>query len=860
MSHKEVRKLFIDFFVKRGHKEYPSISLIPEDPTLLFTTAGMVQFKDAFLGKIKLNPPRACSIQKCLRTTDIEKIGKTLRHLTFFEMLGNFSFGDYFKKEAIYWGWEFLTDVMKIDKNRLYATVYEEDEEAYNIWKEILSEDRIYKLGKEDNFWEMGDTGPCGPCSEIIFDLGEDVGCGKKECDPGCDCDRFLEVWNLVFTQFEKKEDGSIVPLKQKNIDTGMGLERLLQVVTGKKSSFETELIHPIIMWLKENVSGDKIESLRIVADHLRSISFLIQEGIIPENSGRGYVLRRLLRRATFHLNLLGIKKPFLWKGIDVVAKIFKDVYPEIKEESERIKLIVKSEEERFLKTFESGLNRLYATIEELKEEGKNEIPGELVFKLYDTYGFPYEMVFEIGKELGMKVNIEEFHKIMEEAREKARVSWTGSGKEKSTMMLDNLSKTLKTDFEGYEKLETESKLIHLFKNGEKVEELNEEEEGEAIFEKTTFYGESGGQVGDTGEISSKDLIAIVLDTKKYESLIIHIIKVKKGKMKKGEIYSLKVNEERRKRIMANHTATHLLQAALRKVCGGEIKQAGSLVAPDRLRFDFTLTRNLTEEEIEKVEENVNSWIFKNYDVNIEITKVDEAKKKGALAFFGEKYGETVRVVKIGEPPISMELCGGTHVSKTGEIGAFKITSFQSISSGVKRIEAITRISVIEQLRKLEERLKEISKILKTQEENIEKRIQKLIDENKNLRKELEEGKGKIDVEKILNEKKEVNGIKYILKEIKTGQVKLLGNLIDKIKTVFNGVIILYSVKDNKIILYCGVTDDLKDRIKANEILKEISKLLGGNAGGRSDFAQGGGRKIENLNKIEEKLKNLLKQ
>jgi len=859
MTHKEVRKLFIDFFIKKGHKQYPSISLIPKDPTLLFTTAGMVQFKDAFLGITKLDPPRACSIQKCVRTTDIERIGETLRHLTFFEMLGNFSFGDYFKKEAIFWGWEFLTDVMKIDKNKLYATVYEEDDEAYNIWKEILPENKIYKLGKEDNFWEMGETGPCGPCSEIIYDLGEEIGCGKESCAPGCDCDRFLEVWNLVFTQFDKQKDGKLLPLKQKNIDTGMGLERLVQVVQNKKTSYETDLIYPIINWLKEHAKSRKDKSLKIVADHLRSSIFLIQEGIIPENTGRGYVLSRLIRRATLHLNLLGIEKPFLWKGIEPVIEIFDGVYPEIKEERERIALIIKEEEKKFRNTFQAGLNRFEILLEELKNKNIKKIPGEEIFKLYDTYGFPYDMVEELSKKEGFIPDIQGFKKILKQAKEKSRISWQGSGEE-DIKIFNKLSKELNpTEFLGYNKLETESRITGIIKDGKLVDKLSEKEKGEIILDKTTFYGESGGQVGDTGIIENKNTIIQVKDTKKFENIIIHIAEVKKGVIKKGDVVKAKVDKIRRMKIKANHTATHLLQAALRKAVGKEIKQSGSLVEDKRFRFDFTLSRNLLQEEIEKVENMVNSWIWENHEVKTETLNQEEAKKRGALAFFGEKYQDMVRVVKVGDKPISMELCGGTHVKATGEIGIFKITSFQSISSGVKRIEAITTFSVLELIRELENKIENIAEKLKTQNSEIEKRIEKLIEENKNLKKELISGKKSSDIEEILKDKKEINSVNYIIKQIETSQPKLLGNLIDKIKEKFSGIIVLYSVIDKKIILNCGITKDLTDKFKANIILKEITSLLNGSAGGRSDFASGGGKNIENLNKIEEKLIEILK-
>ena len=693
MKGKEIRKIFLDFFKERGHEIVPGSSLIPaDDPTLLFTNAGMVQFKKVFLGEEKRPYKRAASCQKCVRAggkhNDLENVGYTARHHTFFEMLGNFSFGDYFKKEAIAFAWELVTRVFSLPRERLYITIYEKDDEAGELWKKIagLSEDRIVKLGEKDNFWAMGDTGPCGPCSEIIYDQGEKFGCGKPDCRPGCDCDRYLEIWNLVFMQYERNEKGELKPLPKGCIDTGMGLERITAVLQGVPTNYDTDLFAPIIKKISEITGREFKESketevaFKVIADHIRASVFLIAEGLIPSNEGRGYVLRRIIRRAERFGKILGLKEPFLYNLVEPVVSEWGDVYPEIKKTQEHVKNILKIEEEKFLETLETGLEILEKEVKKLKNQNKNFIPGDLLFKLYDTYGFPYDLVRDYVISMGFSLDLEGFEKLRTQAREKSRKTWKGEMEKIPEEIKNIVQQGVKTEFVGYETDEVKAKVISFVKDKNYY----------LITDRTAFYPEGGGQVSDTGVVLGEKAKAEVLEVRRAGDLIFHKVKLIEGSFKEGEEVFMKIDVERRRNAERHHTATHLLHSALRKVLGEHVRQSGSLVAPDRLRFDFTHFKTLSPEEIKKVEKLVNEWILANYPVEIMFMKKEEAEKLGAMALFEEKYGEVVRVVKIGD--ISIELCGGTHVKRTGDIGLFKIIAETGVASGIRRIEAVSGI------------------------------------------------------------------------------------------------------------------------------------------------------------------------
>jgi alanyl-tRNA synthetase len=691
MSGNEIRELFLSFFESKGHTRVKSASLVPEsDPTLLFTNAGMVPFKNVFLGLEKRPYKRAVSCQKCLRVSgkhnDLESVGYTSRHHTFFEMLGNFSFGDYFKREAILYAWEFVTEYLKLPKERLYVSVFRDDEEAYRIWNEEvgLPSERIWRLGEEDNFWQMGDTGPCGPSSEIYVDRGEEYG-----------EERFLEIWNLVFMQYNRDEKGNLTPLPNPNIDTGMGLERIASVLQGTKTNFEIDLIKPLIDFGQEisgKTYGENFEdtvAMRVIADHLRAITFAISDGVLPSNTARGYVIRRILRRALRFGYKLGIREPFLYKGVDVVVEVMKDAYPELLQTRAFVKGVVKAEEERFLHTFKNSMPVVEEFINTALEEGRRFLKGEEVFKLYDTYGFPLDLLEEIAKEKGLSLDMEGFEKEMEIQRERARQNFKIQTKEVQPIYqhLKNIGRT--STFVGYEQYVAQSKVIALLKNGELVSELKEGEEGEVFLDITPFYAERGGQIGDTGTIESVDGLFVVDDTQSpVDGVISHKGKVVKGTIKVGDQVIASIDRERREDIKRNHTATHLLHSALRLVLGEHVRQAGSLVADKYLRFDFTHFQALSVDELKRVEELVNEQIRKNEPVIVEEKDYREAIKEGAIAIFEEKYGERVRVLSVGD--FSKELCGGTHVSRTGDIGYFKIISESSIGAGLRRIVAKT--------------------------------------------------------------------------------------------------------------------------------------------------------------------------
>ena len=875
-SGNEIREAFLRFFEDKGHVRVKSSPLIPKnDPTLLFTNAGMVQFKDYFLGKEKPPFKRATSCQKCMRAggkhNDLENVGKTGRHHTFFEMLGNFSFGDYFKKEAIEFAWELVTEVFKLPVERLYVSVYEKDDEAFEIWNKVigLPEEKIYRLGEKDNFWAMGDTGPCGPCSEIYYDRGEEFACGEN-CGIGtCDCDRYLEIWNLVFMQYERDEKGELHPLAKPSIDTGMGLERIASVLQNVPSNYETDLLFPLVKWASE-VSGipygkdEKTStSMRVIADHLRAMTFLISDGVLPANEGRGYVLRRIIRRASRHGRLLGIDRPFLFEGVDVVVEIMKDAYPELELNRDLVKRVVKKEEERFARTVEKGLFILQELIEKLKEGGKDTIPGEEAFKLYDTFGFPLDLILEVANDENMKVDVKRFEELLEKQKERARKSWKGGVQKVVSPEIQELSEKFPTLFTGYEHLEEYAKVVGILKGEELVESLKEGEEGVVILDRTPFYPEKGGQIGDTGILEGNNCYCKVLDTQNItEKLIGHKVEVVKGEVRTGDYVNAVVNEKRRRAITRAHTATHLLHKALREVLGNHVKQAGSLVMPDKLRFDFTHFEAPTEEELRAVEELVYTWILNNYPVRIEEMPIDEALNRGAIALFGEKYGDIVRVVDVGG--VSVELCGGTHVNRSGDIGFFKVVSESSVSSGTRRIEAVVGEEAAKYVREKESLIKELRKSLQAPEEQIVQKVEKLKEELKEKEKELERLKKKLataQVDEVVRGAPTVNGVKVITAKLEGFGGKELAEVADVIRNkAGSAAVMLVGLKDGRASLLIALTKDLAGKLKAGDLIREIAPILGGKGGGRPDLAQGGVKDLSKLDSAYKKFRELVER
>ncbi len=862
MKGKEIRRAFIDYFKKLGHEEVPSSSLIPaDDPTLLFTNAGMVQFKKVFLGEETRPYKRAVSCQKCIRAggkhNDLENVGYTARHHTFFEMLGNFSFGDYFKEEAIAFAWEFITKVLNLPKDRLYATVYEKDDEAAELWKKVagLSEERIVRLGEKDNFWMMGDTGPCGPCSEILFDQGEAFSCGKPDCKPGCDCDRYLEIWNLVFMQYERNEKGELKPLPKGCIDTGMGLERITAVMQGVASNYDTDLFAGIMEGISQitgkayKESKDTEIAFKVIADHIRAATFLIAEGIIPSNEGRGYVLRRIIRRAQRFGKILGVEEPFLYRLVEPVVKEFGEVYEEILREKEVVQKILKVEEEKFLQTLSQGMEVLEKEIKTLKEKGLKVIPGEVLFKLYDTYGFPYDLVRDYALPLGFELDLKNFEALREKAREKSRKSWKGALEKLPEKIKELVQQGVKTEFVGYEELSCKARIIEIF-----------EEKGSwfLITDRTPFYAESGGQVSDSGIIKGKNGEAKVLSVKKAGELIYHKVDIK-GELEKGEEVELFVDKEQRMHTARHHTATHLLHAALRKVLGSHVRQAGSLVEPERLRFDFTHFQAVSQKELKEIEKLVNSWILANYRVETFWTSKEEAEKLGAMALFGEKYGEVVRVVKIDD--VSIELCGGTHVKATGEIGLFKILAESSVASGIRRIEAVCGFKALKYLTELENRFQSIALALKCSPQEIEKRINSVFKRMEELEREvkkLKSGDLKKELEEKLKEVEEVKGIKLLVASFETQNMAELREMGDYFKNKLgSGAIFLLGKKKGGALAVCMITKDLAQKISAQKIFEAL-KPLGLKGGGKPELCQGSFTEEINPEKVKEVIKEVL--
>ena len=856
----ELRQMFLDFFESKGHLVMNSFSLVPQnDNSLLLINAGMAPLKPYFTGAEIPPRTRVATCQKCIRTGDIENVGKTARHGTFFEMLGNFSFGDYFKHEAIAWSWEFLTKVVGLDENRLYPSVYEEDDEAFDIWnKEIgVPADRIFRFGKEDNFWEHG-AGPCGPCSEIYYDRGEKYGCGKPGCTVGCDCDRYMEVWNNVFTQFENDGEGHYETLKQKNIDTGMGLERLAVVVQDVDSIFDVDTLCALRNKVCEvagktyGVHHDDDVSIRLITDHMRSATFLISDGVMPTNEGRGYVLRRLIRRAARHGRLLGIEGPFLEKLSETVIEGSKDGYPELEEKKTFILNVLHNEESQFNKTIDQGLKILADLEAEMKEAGKSVLGGSDAFRLYDTYGFPIDLTKEILEEKGYTIDEDGFKEEMEVQRKRARESRAVSNyMGADATVYDEIDRNITTEFTGYDKLEATSKVTVLTTETEIVDSLMEGQKGTIFVEKTPFYATMGGQEGDTGVITTANGVFRVEDTIKLRGgKYGHVGVMESGMISGGEEVTLKVDEQERKDTCKNHSATHLLQKALKTVLGAHVEQKGSLVNPTRLRFDFAHFQAMTPEEIAETEALVNKEIQAALPVTTQIMGIEEAKKTGAMALFGEKYGDEVRVVSMGD--FSVELCGGTHVANTANITLFKIVSEAGVAAGVRRIEALTGNNVIEYYRQMEENLHTIAKTLKTSPAEITEKITHLQKEVKELQSENESLKSKMaqdSLGNVMDQVVEVKGMKVLASAVDGVDMNGLRDLGDQLKEKLGeGVVVLASAKDGKVSLLAMATQGAMDKgAHAGNLIKAAAAIVGGGGGGRPNMAQAGGKNPDKI-------------
>ena len=864
----DIRTEFLKFFESKDHLILPSFSLIPKnDKSLLLIGAGMAPMKKFFTGEEIPPAKRVTTCQKCIRTGDIDNVGLTDRHATFFEMLGNFSFGDYFKHEVIPWAWEFLTVNLEIPKEDLWVTVYKDDDEAYNIWKDVIGipEEKIIRLGKDDNFWEL-EVGPSGPCSEIYVDRGLEYGSADER--PGGEGDRFIEVWNLVFTQFDKDEEGNYNPLSHPNIDTGMGLERIATVLQRTDNIFEIDAIKDIIGEIAK-VSGKKYGedkkadiSFRVITDHIRAMTFMISDTIVPSNEGRGYVLRRLIRRAARHGRKLGIERAFLYEIADMVMDSWGDQYKELKENRKSIKEIIRREEEKFLETIDDGLVRLNANIEEMKASGEKLLDGKKAFKLYDTYGFPVDLTEEILKEEGFDVDMAGFEAEMEdqkrrarEAREDKNIGWANQDNK-------HLFEGLSNEFLGYEKNECQGNIIRIISDEDEiVDSINEGERGIVILDKTTFYGESGGQVGDTGEIISDKFKLKVTDTKKTkDGLHLHLVEVEEGKLEKASVKAI-IDVGRRNNIRRNHSVTHLLHRALKDVLGNHVNQAGSLVMPDRMRFDFSHFEAMSKEEIEEVEKIVNEKIFEGLPVETKLTNLNEAKEMGAIGLFEDKYHEEVRVLSMGD--YSRELCGGTHVSNTSEISMFKILSESGISNGIRRIEAITGPAVLKYLNELKDEQEEIARELKSNKEEILQKIKLNIKSLKEANKEiekLEHDMAKDQIADIMSSVKNKNGINYVIKKFEGVDVNTLRDLADEVRNKVGSVVVLFAtVNDGKLNFVCAVSKDLVEKkIAAGKIIKEIAKVVGGGGGGRPDMATAGAKDINKVGEALNKLSEIL--
>ena len=854
MTGNEIRKAYLDFFESKKHLKLHSFSLVPEnDPSLLLIGAGMAPLKPYFTGKLVPPSYRVTTSQKCIRTGDIDNVGRTARHHTFFEMLGNFSFGDDFKKEAITWAWEFLTEVLELDTNKLYVTVYPEDEEAYDIWHNIvgLADERIFKL--EDNFWEIGE-GPCGPDSEIFYDLGPERGCGKPTCNVGCDCDRYLEIWNLVFTQFNKTKDGSYEPLEKKNIDTGAGLERLASVIQQKESNFETDLLFPIMQRVIDVCHGDynnkeqKI-AVKVIGDHIRAVTMMIGDGILPSNEGRGYVLRRILRRAVRFGRVLGIEEAFLADLVDIVIDMYKEAYPELAERKELIKTVIATEEAQFSATLAQGLELLNAMIEDA--DGAGVLAGEKVFKLYDTFGFPVELTEEIVQEHGMTIDHDGFDKAMKAQQERARAARAKVSAKVATPDTTGLDQSALVKDENA----VNARVVLIGIDGAAVERAEKDTAITIILDKTPFHAEGGGQIGDTGYITGPSGKAEVTDTKSLANGLTYMIAiVTEGSLSKGDEVDITVDKVRNLDIARNHTATHLLQAALRKVLGTHVNQAGSLVTPERLRFDFTHFSPMTNEELAEVEKEVNRQIMKNVELEIEEMPVDDAIKKGAMALFGEKYGNIVRVVNV--PGFSCELCGGSHVPNTSVIGSFRIVGESGTGTGIRRIEAVTGKAAHERAVADAVLLQEVATLLKSKEEDIPAKIEQLLTALKEAEREVAQLSHKLatsSLDDILAAKEEIHGVSVTAASVTADSAEGLRDMADMVLDKVGGIVLLGAVQGDKVSFVCKVDKELtKQGYHAGKIVKAAAVAAGGGGGGRPDMAQAGGKDPQ---KLEEALK-----
>lgn len=868
MTGNEIRRKFLDYFEKHNHQIVRSSSLVPsDDPTLLFVNAGMVQFKRAFLGEEKRAYVKAATSQKCVRAggkhNDLENVGYTARHHTFFEMLGNFSFGDYFKEKAIDFGWDLLTRGYGLPEKKLWVSIYLDDDEAHDLWNRNIGvpENRILRFGEEDNFWAMGDTGPCGPCSEIHIDRGEEFGCGKPDCDVGCDCDRFLEIWNLVFMQFDRDISGKLTPLPKPSIDTGLGLERLISIIQDVPTNYDIDLILPIINKvedLSEKRLGESREAnvaMKVIADHSRAASFLIGDGVLPSNEGRGYVLRRIMRRAIRYGRNIGLMRPFLHETARVVFDIMKPEYPDLSEASAFITNVIKNEEIRFSETLDHGLKILNDGLADLKAKGQTQVPGDLIFKLYDTFGFPVDIVQDVVRDEELSLDMEGFDRQMSAQRERSRS--VAAFAEISNAYKNLSAAGILPEFVGYDTISCESKVLLLVEDGRETRSASADQTVEVVAEVTPFYGESGGQAGDTGKITGDDLDMEISDTiKDPTGLIIHKGKIISGHIEKGETVTLTVDKSKRDATACNHTATHILHFALRKILGDHVKQAGSLVAPDRLRFDFTHFSQTDSETLDKIETLVNQKIRQNIPVRMIEMDAEEAFKTDATALFEEKYGDRVRVISMND--FSKELCGGTHTDMTGNIGFFKITGESSVASGIRRIEALTGAAAVEYIQKNSKIINDSAKLLKENPEAVPERIKKILSAQKSLEKELEQLKANIAMRSAdwtEEDIKSVNDIKVLAKKVTVGTPAELRDLADRFKEkIKTGIIVLGSSADSKALLIVVVTKDLTDRFHAGKIVKEVASVVGGGGGGRPDMAQAGGTKPENLDQALEKV------
>lgn len=851
----EIRERFLSFFESKEHLRLQSFPLVPQnDKSLLLINSGMAPLKPYFTGVQTPPRKRATTCQKCIRTPDIERVGKTARHGTFFEMLGNFSFGDYFKVEAISWAWEFVTEDLKLPKDRLWISIYEDDDEAFEIWNKIVGvpEDRIVRMGKEDNFWEIG-LGPCGPCSELYFDRGEKYGCGNDDCRVGCDCDRYVEFWNLVFTQFDKDAEGVYHKLANPNIDTGMGLERMAAIMQGVNTMFEVDTIKHILDYTakiagREYGHDEKSDvSIRVITDHIRGVTNMISDGILPSNEGRGYVLRRLLRRAARHGKLLGLEGAFLYDVSSKVVEVSGSAYPELVEKEDYIKRVIKQEEERFQETLDQGLSILQEYVEQMKKEGKSMLSGEKAFKLYDTFGFPLDLTKDILEENDMSVDDEEFNRQMQAQRERARAARmdvdTVGWNEEASSKLEGISATV---FEGYSQLQAGTRVLAILKDNEMVEEAYEGDKVTVILERTPFYAESGGQVGDKGEIISDAFVVDVEDCKRISGgQYLHLGTVRTGTIRVDEKATAKVDAIRRMNTARNHTATHLLHRALRNVLGNHVDQAGSLVEPERLRFDFTHLAAMTAEELKNVESIVNERILDNLDIEIFETDLETAKQMGATALFGEKYGERVRVVKMGD--FSIELCGGTHLTATAAVGPFVVLGESGIAAGTRRIEALTGRKAIEYLVKRGETLERTAQVLKTNPENCPDRARSILDNLKEAEREINSLRHKLaggEIDRLLNNASDIKGYKVIAAKVDDMDMDALRNMGDNLRDrIKSGVVVLSSVKDGKVSFVAMATKDAAAAgAHAGNLIKQVAGIAGGGGGGRPDMAQAGAK------------------